>query len=278
MEDLISKSTRYEFRESLVGAVLRQIDMIFDGVGLVPHPDHIPGIDGARRSRVEQYYANVDFSAQSDVEKVLAAFGEVILWLRREGKQADADGLVARMERDGYQYSNGVFVPIRQPNLPFVAILGGIAARRDLPQLLTQVDRINQSVEDDPGLAVGTAKELVETVCKTILDEKNVPIDTDDLGRLTRATAKELRLEPHQLPGETRGADTIKRLLSNLGQMPQGLAELRNLYGTGHGRSGRVGGIQPRHARLAVGAAATLAVFFLETHMEQIQTNHGSTG
>ena len=45
--------------------------------------------------------------------------------------------------------------------------------------------------------------------------------------------------------------------------------ELRNLYGTGHGRDGRFIGLKPRHAKLAVGAAATLGTFLLETHLER---------
>ncbi|MGH3833576.1 MAG: abortive infection family protein [Pseudonocardiaceae bacterium] len=62
--------------------------------------------------------------------------------------------------------------------------------------------------------------------------------------------------------------DIIKRMLMNLASLAQGSAELRNDYGTGHGRSEsqtqqRLG---PRHARLAVGAAATIGVFLYETN------------
>lgn len=59
--------------------------------------------------------------------------------------------------------------------------------------------------------------------------------------------------------------------MSNLGTIAQGLGELRNLYGTGHGRTGATRGLKPRHARLAVGSAATLATFLLETHEERSQ-------
>jgi hypothetical protein len=54
-----------------------------------------------------------------------------------------------------------------------------------------------------------------------------------------------------------------------LATVSQSLAELRNLYGTGHGKGGRTKGLSPRHAKLAVGAAATLAVFLFETHKER---------
>lgn len=66
--------------------------------------------------------------------------------------------------------------------------------------------------------------------------------------------------------------ETIRRLLSNLATITSGIAELRNSYGTGHGKAASSKGLGPRHAKLAVGAASTLAVFLAETHRE---TNDG---
>ena len=71
---------------------------------------------------------------------------------------------------------------------------------------------------------------------------------------------------PEAVPNTARGVDVIKRLLSNLSTVGHGLAELRGLYGTGHGQHGSASGLTARHARLAVGAASTLAVFLFETH------------
>jgi hypothetical protein len=65
--------------------------------------------------------------------------------------------------------------------------------------------------------------------------------------------------------------DCTKRLLSNLGTIGNGLAELRGLYGTGHGKHGKTAELSARHAKLAVGAAATLATFLFETHKETMR-------
>ena len=128
---------------------------------------------------------------------------------------------------------------------------------------------IEASVESDPSLAIGTAKELIETCCKTILAERGKPVTgTPDVSTLTKETLKELKLVPEGIPEAARGADVIKRLLSNLGTIGNGLAELRGLYGTGHGKDGSSKGLNARHAKLAVGAASTLAVFLFETHKE----------
>lgn len=137
----------------------------------------------------------------------------------------------------------------------------------DASHLAEQIRRLEDSVEKDPSLAIGTAKELIETCCKTILSARGKEIPgTPDIPTLTKATLKELNLVPEGVPKAARGAEVIKRLLSNLSTVGQGLAELRGLYGTGHGQHGSAAGLTARHARLAVGAASTLAVFLFETH------------
>lgn len=133
--------------------------------------------------------------------------------------------------------------------------------------LAEQIRRMEDSVETDPSLAIGTAKELIETCCKTILSARGQEISgTPDIPVLAKATFKALNLVPEGVPNTTRGTDVIKRLLSNLSTISHGLAELRGLYGTGHGRHGSTSGLTARHAKLAVGAASTLAVFLFETH------------
>jgi hypothetical protein len=137
----------------------------------------------------------------------------------------------------------------------------------DAKHLAEQIRRLEAAVETDPSLAIGTAKELIETCCKTILAERGVPVSgSPDVPSLTKATLRELKLVPEGVNDSARGADVIKRILSNLGTIGNGLAELRGLYGTGHGKLGNTAGLTSRHAKLAVGAAATLTVFLFETH------------
>jgi hypothetical protein len=135
--------------------------------------------------------------------------------------------------------------------------------------LAEQIQRMESSVNSDPSLAIGTAKELIETCCKTILSERGKSVaGTPDVSTLTKETLKVLKLVPEGIDEAVRGADVIKRLLSNLGTIGNGLAELRGLYGTGHGKHAGSAGLSSRHAKLAVGAASTLSVFLFETHME----------
>jgi hypothetical protein len=140
----------------------------------------------------------------------------------------------------------------------------------DPAYLSQQITRMEAAVANDTALAIGTAKELVETCCKTILAERGQSVGKDaDVGALVKATAKALSLAPDDVPESAKAAETIRRLLGNLAQVTQALAELRNHYGTGHGKAARSRGLATRHAKLAVGAASTLAVFLTETHLQR---------
>jgi len=133
-----------------------------------------------------------------------------------------------------------------------------------------QVNRMTAAIEHDADLAIGTAKELIETVCHTILSERGKPVeDKPDLLPLVRRVLEELQLVPDGIADEVKGAKSIKSLLGNLAVIAQSLAELRNLYGTGHGKHSSRKGLAARHARLAVGAATTLVVFMFDTHSER---------
>jgi len=57
--------------------------------------------------------------------------------------------------------------------------------------------RIKKSVFEDPSLAIGSTKELVEATLKTILAELNIVFDKDDdVPKLLKSVQKALRLVP----------------------------------------------------------------------------------
>lgn len=136
----------------------------------------------------------------------------------------------------------------------------------DESYLSQQITRMESAIDVDPGLAIGTAKELIETICKTIITKHGgMCQDNAKTSKIVRQAAELLRLTPEDIPNEAKAAQTIKGILSSLSTITQGMAELRNHYGTGHGKEAGAKGLNPRHARLVVGAATTLSVFLWET-------------
>ncbi len=275
--EIISGKTRMQFREYMVGWVLRTISDEFDAARVHCDLSYTPQISGARRTLVEQYYHTVDWNDWTQVRRVLGVFEEVLRDADEKSKSPDSnysscgkrdlDKLIWLLDRDGFQWSGGRIV--RGVGLSSLNDVKAAAVLFDAHHMAEQISRMEASVDSDPSLAIGTAKELIETCCKTILEErgKTVP-DSPDLAKLTKETLKELNLVPEGVADERRGSDVIRRILQNLGAIGNGLAELRGLYGTGHGKHGKATSLKPRHAKLAVGAAATLVTFLFETHLE----------
>lgn len=134
----------------------------------------------------------------------------------------------------------------------------------------TEIKRIQDAVESDPALAIGTAKDLVESCCKAILEELGEAVGkSDDLPTLSKKMCKNLGLVPEGVPKEAKGAETVKIILSNLSSITKGIAELRGLYGSGHGRDGKHIGLEPRHARLAASCAIAFVDFATETFVKR---------
>lgn len=193
----------------------------------------------------------------TEAERICQLYNQ---YLKNDGFQ-----IVEKTRMSGKPIFSGKFIGVTStPSLN--AIKESIAAI-DAGYVSQRITAMEAAIYNDPGLAVGLAKELVETCCKTILDNRGITISANlDLPQLVKLTSKELALTPDDIPKQATAAETIKRLLSNLATITLGIAELRNLYGTGHGKKLQTKGLSPRHAKLAVGAASTLAVFLLETH------------
>jgi len=261
---------------------LREISDAFDAADVPCDLDYCPPVSGDRRSLVEQYYCTLVWDDWRDVKKVLRVYEDILERAHEMEKfgtvgsqvtptakyhRLAIDRMINVLKRDGFQWVDSRIVT--GAGMPSLDDLKEAATEFDARYLTEQIRRMEQGVDADPALAIGTAKELIETCCKTILAERGRPVTgTPDIPTLTKETLKELKLVPDGIPDSARGSDVIKRLLSNLGTIGNGLAELRGLYGTGHGKHGKTSGLTPRHARLAAGAATTLATFLFETHKE----------
>lgn len=141
-----------------------------------------------------------------------------------------------------------------------------IAEQLDADYVHRQIKRMNESLKtDDPELAIGTAKEFLETLCKTILRNLgHKAVHIDDFPALVRQATKQLAIVPSGLENCEQTRKSITVLINNLASIGHHLAELRNPYGTGHGKDAGHVGLEMHHARLAVGIATALGGFLFD--------------
>ena len=140
--------------------------------------------------------------------------------------------------------------------------------------LSQQIDLMVSMQKSNPTDAIGKAKELIESCCKTILDEMGISWDkNDDVPQLTNKVLDALNLLPTSVQPTDQGADSIKAVLGNLRAIPTKLAELRNPFGSGHGKSASFVGLEERHAKLAVGCSITFVDFVWGTYEQSKKKN-----
>ncbi len=105
-------------------------------------------------------------------------------------------------------------------------------------------------------MAVSVAKDLVESTSKLVLRSREVPYTkADDIPALVARAQEAPKLNASGVEGADGEARALRRILGALTALTQGITELRNQVGTGHGRESVPTWVRPRHARLAASAA-----------------------
>ena len=185
------------------------------------------------------------------------------------------DRLVSMFNRylgsDGFQLSavddmsgRRLFAAVRMlPDLgTFVTDARKVADELSSAHVSAQITRMQDNVVKDPALAIGSAKEFVESICKGILNERQVPrTGKEDFPPLVSMTRDALHLKVNP-----RSDVTLRSMLGALGTVTSSIAELRGQVGTGHGATPDTAQPPVEVARLAVGVAVALGVFLWETH------------
>jgi len=274
--ELVSRRTRSGFREACNDSgINRTIARAFQDEGFPPASDDaapVPGDvtswdrEGQRRGIFDRYAASVDWTDGAHVRRMLRVFEEIYRWtghpaqtrladyLRRDGCEVDDHGRIRRTASDAL-----LELPLTQLDDP--------AAVQE------HLDRLARLGDTDPPAAVSAAKALVEATVKAVLVELGEPVkETADIPALVKQANKALRLDPRGVAPTATGADIVPRLLANVADVPIGLAQLRNEYGPDHGRTRPAVGLHPRHAQLAVDAAAAYCRFLLATLADRRDT------
>lgn len=167
----------------------------------------------------------------------------------------------AVLSRHGLRYAQGGHIyPVSglAPSRTLDMILRG----RDLTALTAEFTRAESSLATDPAAAMLAACAIIEAFCKVYIEDNpglGMP-GTPTIKPLWAVVQKHLGLDPAEMVDED-----LKRILGGLASVVDGLGAARTHASSAHGRGRKAYRVEVRHARLAVNAAHTLAVFLLET-------------
>lgn len=239
-----------------------QLDLLFMAADFPGDPPEGNKLDKVRnwmrRANNESYDPLTMFG------RLIAEFmdAETSLWVTdRSSGQDLRPRIIAALAREGLSYTRGGYIHGASLSGPSRSLAERIKSE-GIHAIEIEYERAYKSIESDPGAAVTAACAILESVCKYYLEEQRIPLPKKQvLSTLWPEVANHLGLSPKDVAD-----DDLKRILQGLYSIGDGVAALRTHKGSAHGQSNSRGyRIAPRHARLAVHAAHTMAMFVLET-------------
>jgi hypothetical protein len=114
--------------------------------------------------------------------------------------------------------------------------VGQVSALEGRPAIEDQLARLRRAT-DDPALLVGTAKEMLESTAKYVLDVFSTPYSAkSDFDELWFHARDRLGLRPEQVDTGQPGGKQVREVLQSSWSIARMTNEVRNVEGTGHGR------------------------------------------
>ncbi len=213
--------------------------------------------------------------------KILEEFMEVeppddaglFSWLGREFPSAKELWLAKKqrlesvLQKYGLQYLRGGQILETGTGLASEALAQALE-ENDFATIEVEFRRALQTVTDDPGAAITAGCAILEALFKSYLEQKEIELPTKQtIKPLWSTVQKELGLDPKN----QTDAD-IQRILSGMTSVVDGIGALRTHAGSAHGGGKLRYRVKPRHARLLINSAHTLALFLIESWKQREAT------
>ena len=187
---------------------------------------------------------------------------------RYANQQAGRSKIETVLGRFGLSYLRGGVILGAEEAIP-TRSLKQLLQDRDLAALGKEFERCMENIETDPPAAITAACSILESLCKLYIEDNDLEMpNKQSIGPLWRMVSKHLGFDPSAVED-----DDVKRVLSGLTSIVDGVGSLRTHTGSAHGRGRRTYSVQARHARLAIHASHTLVGFVLETWEQRDRTH-----
>lgn len=240
--DLESRGDFERFLTALAHLVARPLSKL---------QDHLAQLEGFDKSVNTDSYGDAMTGAVLKMSEVFS------MWSVHNRVEALRE-LMHALEVEDIHWVEGRFVLLR----PSTGDIGTLSAHQINNRYGTRLRRARSGA--DHAATIGYAKELVEAVAHAILQSHGVQTPTTmTLSRLCTEAAKALGLR--------RGHDIDRHantLVGGLSRIVDGLAQMRNRHGTGHGRP-EPSAAQSHHAELAAASAIAWVNFVLAVQDER---------
>jgi hypothetical protein len=140
-------------------------------------------------------------------------------------------------------------------------------------RILKEWEKAGDRLVHDQEGAITSARTLLESVCKHILDTTETPYPSDgDLPKLYGLVSAKLGLS-----AKSQVSDINKRFFGAVHTIIQAVGELRNKAGDAHGKSFNEASVSEAQALLSVSLAGAIATFLLTALDSHLAAHHRLT-
>lgn len=139
-----------------------------------------------------------------------------------------------------------------------------------------QVEALEDAMPDKPGVVVSFCRTIIETTCKTILTDRNLPVDGNwNASKLVSETLKYMNLGVREDGGQdAKLNDGAKQLVSGLNQIIGAIVSIRNVHGSAaHGADAYSPLLDSRYAEILARATDSIVGLLFKTHLGSAQSD-----
>ncbi len=188
-------------------------------------------------------------------ENEVSIFGELIINPKKKFKEK----LESILVRSNLKYMTGGF--ILDGSSASSRSLAELIKGKDIPAVETEFNRALSNVNSEPREAVSAACNILESVFKTYISDKGLTMPAkQDLQNVWKVVRADMGFDPSIVQD-----DDLKKVLTGMLSIVDGIGAFRTHASSAHGQGRIIYKLEPRHARLAIHSAHTLALFILET-------------
>ncbi|MEJ5151596.1 abortive infection family protein [Comamonas sp. MYb396] len=131
----------------------------------------------------------------------------------------------------------------------------------DVPAIDQEFTRALTNVDVNPREAVSAASNILESICKVYIAEERLDMPAkQDLKPVWNVVRKDLGFDPSVVEDQD-----LQVILTGLFAVVDGIGALRTHASSAHGAGKTSYRLEPRHAKLAIHSAHTVALFVLES-------------
>ena len=260
-------------RQSIPAAVLaltsaltseRETHATLDGLFLYAGAPGEPP-DGSKHAKALEWLRRTNKDAPNPLDvlgRILEGYLEQVLDPKIHWERdliAQRDKLLKSLAESNLQYVQGGKI-VGAMGTP-TRTLSEFIREGDLQSIDQEFQRAVQNATSSPREAVSAASNILESVCKVIITEDGLPMPAkQDIQSVWGVVRKHLGIDPSKVEDQD-----LQQILTGLFSVVHGIGSLRTHASSAHGAGKAPYRLEPRHARLAIHAAHTLALFVLES-------------